>query len=78
MWHCSVGSSSSTAHPRPRLLFDRGSISLSDVASELIRSEGDSRVLTSSYHPQTDGKNENPRKLILAQMRSFATDDPRD
>ena len=34
-----------------RLLSDRGSNFLSDVASELLRSEGGSRALTSSYHP---------------------------
>ena len=61
-----------------RLLSDRGSNFLSDVATELLRSEGGNRVLISSYHPQTDGKNENSYKLILAQMRSFAADNPRD
>ena len=41
-----------------RLLSDRGSNFLSDVATELLRSEGGNRLLASSYHQQTDGKNE--------------------
>ena len=61
-----------------RLLSDRGSNFLSDVATKFLRSESGSRVLASPHHPQTGGKNENSYKLILAQVRSFATDNQRD
>ena len=61
-----------------RLLADRGSNSLSDILTELVRSESGGRAITSSYHQQTDNKNENSHKLILAQMRSFATGNARD
>ena len=60
------------------MLSDPGSNFLSDVTSELLRSEGSTRVLTSSYHPQTGGKNKNSHKLTLSQMGVFATDNPRD
>ena len=61
-----------------RLLSDRGSNLLPDVTTEPLRFEGGNRVLTSSYHQQTGSKNEKSHKLILAQMRSFATNNPRD
>ena len=49
----------------------------SGVAAELLRSEGDNRILTSPYNRQTDGNNENSYKRTLAQIRSFATGNSR-
>ena len=60
------------AHGFPqRLLTDRGSNFISDVVAELLRLLRVKAAMTSSYHPQTDGKNEVSHRLLLSQVRSF-------
>ena len=54
-----------------RLLTDRGSNFISDVVAELLRLLRVKAIMTSSYHPQTDGKNEISHRLLLSQVRSF-------
>mmetsp|Transcript_9993 Transcript_9993/g.40516 ORF Transcript_9993/g.40516 Transcript_9993/m.40516 type:complete len:484 (-) Transcript_9993:171-1622(-) len=54
-----------------RVLSDRGSNFLADVTTELLRLLRVKTARTSSYHPETDGKNEVSHRLLLSQVRAF-------
>ena len=60
-----------------RLLSDRGSNFLSALVEELLRLLRVASVTTTSYHPQTDGKNEVSHRMLLSQIRAFVSKDNR-
>jgi len=61
-----------------KLLSDRGSVFLSDLAKQVYEALGIHKLNTTAYHPQTDGLVERFNHTLATMLAMFCNDNQRD